>query len=48
MPYVRVGKCVYEKNKDGKPGKKKHCFKTAGKAKKYLTALNINVTAKEK
>lgn len=39
MPYKRVGKCVYKKNRDGSQGKKTGCSKTVAKAKKYLKAL---------
>jgi hypothetical protein len=43
MPYNRKGKCVYKKN----TGKKVGCSKTIGKAKKYLTALQINASEEE-
>ena len=39
MPYKRKGKCVYLKS----TGKKVGCSKSVPKAKKYLSALHINV-----
>ena len=42
MPYIRIGKCVHKKTKDGKPGEKQGCSKSVAKAKKYLKALYAN------
>ena len=42
MPYIRIGKCVHKKTKDGKPGEKQGCSKSVTKAKKYLKALYAN------
>ena len=39
MPYMRDGKCVYKKKRNGGKGKKKGCSKTVAKAKKYLKKL---------
>lgn len=42
MPYTRKGKCVYKKT-----GEKVGCSKTIGKAKKYLTTLQIKASEEE-
>ena len=39
MPYIRIQKCVYKKNKNNSRGKKVGCSKTVPKAKKYLKKL---------
>jgi hypothetical protein len=39
MPYLRSGKCVYKKKKDGSRGKKVGCSSSKEKAKKYLKKL---------
>ena len=39
MPYVRDGKCVYKKNKDGSKGEKTGCSDSVSMAKQYLKAL---------
>ena len=41
MPYIRVGKCVYKKNKSGGKGKKKGCSDSVEMAKKYMKALHV-------
>ena len=41
MPYMKKGKCVYKKNKDGSQGKKVGC--TKGSVDDYLKALYANV-----
>jgi len=41
MPYMKKGKCVYKKNKDGSQGKKVGC--TEGPVDDYLKALYANV-----
>ena len=41
MPYVRIAKCVYKKNKKNKPTKKKGCSNSEAQAKKYLKKLNM-------
>ena len=43
MPFMRDGKCVYKKNKDGSRGKKEGCSDSVEKAKDYLKALYANV-----
>lgn len=43
MPFIRDGKCVYKKNKDGSRGKKEGCSDSIEKAKDYLKALYANV-----
>jgi hypothetical protein len=43
MPYVRKGKCVYQKD----TGKKVGCSGTTEKAKKYLTTLQIKASEEE-
>lgn len=42
MPWIRKGKCVYKKNKDGTKGKKEGCSDSIEKAKDYLKALYAN------
>ena len=42
MPYIRDGKCVYKKNKDGSRGEKEGCSDSIEKAKDYLKALYAN------
>ena len=39
MPYIRIEKCVFKKNKSGQKGEKVGCSKSVDKAKKYLKAL---------
>lgn len=46
MPYKRIGKKVYKKLGNGKLHLIKE-HKTVEKAQAHLTALNINVSAKE-
>ena len=42
MPWIRDGKCVYKKNKDGSRGEKEGCSDSIEKAKDYLKALYAN------
>ena len=42
MPWIRDGKCVYKKNKDGSRGEKEGCSDSKEKAKDYLKALYAN------
>ena len=39
MPWIRKGKCVYKKNKDGSKGEKEGCSSSDEKAEKYLKNL---------
>jgi hypothetical protein len=46
VPYIRIGKCVYKKNKDGAKGEKKGCSDSVSMAKKYIKALHVHAESR--